>query len=90
MNLFKMNGILEDHLQSIEDFVLVEDKIVTYKWVSKFLKVHTNTAKQLLHAFATKEEFAKKLLVTYFISGEVKNESGVKFCLVNRDDVEKS
>uniref|UniRef100_T1HYW5 DNA polymerase delta subunit 3 n=1 Tax=Rhodnius prolixus TaxID=13249 RepID=T1HYW5_RHOPR len=88
-----MNGVLEDHLQSIEDFVLVEDKIVTYKWLSKALKVHINTAKQLLHAFTTKKEYDKKLLVTYLISGEEKCESGKKFCLVNKahlDSVKQS
>lgn len=46
-----------------------------------------------MHAFTTKKEYDKKLLVTYLISGEEKCESGKKFCLVNKahlDSVKQS
>ncbi|KAF6214074.1 hypothetical protein GE061_011805 [Apolygus lucorum] len=84
-----MNGELEGHLQNIEDFVQIDDKIVTYKWISKVLKVHTNTAKQLLFAYSKKPEVVDKLLVTYIVAGEQHDGKGLNFQLVQEKDLEK-
>uniref|UniRef100_A0A146KPK0 DNA polymerase delta subunit 3 n=1 Tax=Lygus hesperus TaxID=30085 RepID=A0A146KPK0_LYGHE len=85
-----MNGQLEAHLQNIEDFIQIDDKIVTYKWISKVLKVHTNTAKQLLFAYSKKPEVSDKLLVTYIVAGEQQDGKGLNFQLVREKDLEET
>ncbi|XP_014246840.1 DNA polymerase delta subunit 3-like [Cimex lectularius] len=83
-------GELQKYLRNIEDFVLVEDKIVTYKYLSKALQVHVNTAKQLLYAFSESSDNADKILTTYLIGGEQGKKGKFAFILVKSDEIEEA
>ncbi|BES91604.1 polymerase (DNA-directed), delta 3, accessory subunit [Nesidiocoris tenuis] len=82
-----MNGKLEEYLQKIEEFLEVDDRIVTYKWISKTLRVHTNTAKQLLYAYTNSNSKPGKYLVTYVVAGERPDGEGLDFRLVNETNL---
>lgn len=79
------------YIQNIEEFVIDENKVVTYKWLSKTLGVHVNTAKQLLYAFATQSGEAKTAGIkkTYLISGVLLNDGGCKVTVVQEDNLQK-
>lgn len=82
------SNLIKKYMQNIEDFVFIEDKIVTYLWLCQILKIHANTAKQLLHAFAIKEDVKNKLLITYVLGGELKNGKGRLLKLIIGDSKE--
>ncbi|CAH1400181.1 unnamed protein product [Nezara viridula] len=82
------SSLIKKYMQSIEDFVFIEDKIVTYLWLCQILKIHVNTAKQLLHAFATEQDAKNRLLITYVLGGELKNGKGRLLKLVIGDSKE--
>lgn len=82
-------GRLNKLLQNIEDFVFIEEKIVTCVWLCQVLKIHVNTAKQLLHAFLQGDAVADKVLVTYLIGGDLKDGRGKQIKLVE-DGVRES
>ncbi|XP_049773758.1 DNA polymerase delta subunit 3-like [Schistocerca cancellata] len=79
------------YIQNIEEFVLDENKVVTYKWLSKTLGVHVNTAKQLLYAFATQSAEAKTAGIkkTFLISGVLLNDGGCKVAVVQEENLQK-
>ncbi|XP_042242731.1 DNA polymerase delta subunit 3-like [Homarus americanus] len=65
------------YLENLDEFVNDESRIVTYKWLSLTLGVHTNVAKQMLYHFVTSQRDADKgdgLNVTYVVSGIVGDE----------------
>nr|XP_045596597.1 DNA polymerase delta subunit 3-like isoform X2 [Procambarus clarkii] len=65
------------YLENLDEFINDEGKIVTYKWLSLTLGVHTNVAKQMLYHFVTSQRDSDKgddLSVTYFVSGVVAGE----------------
>ncbi|XP_064638777.1 DNA polymerase delta subunit 3-like isoform X2 [Lineus longissimus] len=69
-------AIDEMYLENLEEFVFDEDKIVTYKWLSRSLAVHVNAAKQMLYSFVDHQRNKKdvdSLNVTYLVCG-VKGE----------------
>ncbi|XP_069698207.1 DNA polymerase delta subunit 3-like [Periplaneta americana] len=78
---------LNMYLQNIEEYVMVKDKVVTYKWLSKTLDIHINTAKQLLFEF--KSRLKEEVNVTYLIGGILHNKKGCKILIVNENDVAK-
>ncbi|XP_067008792.2 DNA polymerase delta subunit 3 isoform X1 [Anabrus simplex] len=87
-----MNEELEKlYLQNIEEYIFDEDKIVTYKWLSKTLNVHVNTAKQLLYTFSTEIESNRKpeLQLTYLVGGLLHDGKGCRFQVVREDDLLK-
>ncbi|XP_020620218.1 DNA polymerase delta subunit 3-like isoform X1 [Orbicella faveolata] len=62
----------ELYLANLDEFVNDEDKIVTYKWLSRTLSVPVNKAKQMLYAFAQKQKTSKSashLNITYIVGG---------------------
>ncbi|KAJ9582022.1 hypothetical protein L9F63_003605 [Diploptera punctata] len=74
-------------LQNIEEYVLDEEQIVTYKWLSKNFDIHVNTAKQLLYSFASENK--DKVHLTYLICGLLKNGIGGSVKIVREEDVNK-
>ncbi|KAK2566535.1 DNA polymerase delta subunit 3 [Acropora cervicornis] len=72
----------ELYLENLDEFVNDEDKIVTYKWLSRTLSVPANKAKQMLYAFVQKQRASHsphELNITYFIGGRcVADEDTVK------------
>lgn len=81
------NDAFKMFLQNIEEYVMDEDKIVTYKWLSKNFSIHVNTAKQLLYSFASSQK--DKVHLTYLIGGFLKNSVGCSVQIVREDDVDK-
>ncbi|XP_070537983.1 DNA polymerase delta subunit 3-like [Ptychodera flava] len=79
------------YLENLQEYVLDENKIVTYKWLSKTLSVHVNQAKQMLYTFACKQKKSKTpVTTTYLISG-IKNKGDIavqKVAIIREDDLE--
>ncbi|XP_023348301.1 DNA polymerase delta subunit 3 isoform X2 [Eurytemora carolleeae] len=75
-----MENIDSMFLENLEEWVLEEDKVITYKFLSRALKCHVNVAKQMLFNFI--EEQRKKnsteLGVVYLISASVNNDGNKK------------
>ena len=92
-----MDKVDEMYMENLEEWILEEEKVVTYKFLSRNLKVHVNVAKQMLFNFIkTRKE---KCVVVYLVSGLVENndhdDDGVtlntsqKVVLVKEEDLEK-
>ncbi|XP_067057698.1 DNA polymerase delta subunit 3-like [Acropora muricata] len=85
----------ELYLENLDEFVNDEDKIVTYKWLSRTLSVPANKAKQMLYAFVQKQRASNsphELNITYFVGGRcVADEDTVhKFSIIHEKDLEES
>lgn len=62
------------NLQTVEELILDEDKVLTYMYLSKKLCIHVNESKELLSSFIKKCKASKppvKTHVNYLISGLV-------------------
>lgn len=75
------------YLENLDEWILEENKVVTYKFLSRSLQVHVNTAKQMLWNFVESKQGACKGVV-YLVSGQV--SSGVKVMLVKEEELEKT
>jgi len=62
------------YMENLEEWILEENKVVTYKYLSRALKVHVNVAKQMLYNFVTSNKSKQLLGIVYLISGLVENE----------------
>ena len=61
------------YMENLDEWILEENKVVTYKYLSRSLKVHVNVAKQMLFNFAeTKKSSSTPLLgIVYLVLGMV-------------------
>ena len=61
------------YMENLEEWIEEEDNVVTYKYISRNLKVHVNVAKQMLFNFvdSRKTSGSKQLGVVYLVSGLV-------------------
>ena len=65
----KVDGM---YMENLEEWIEEEDLVVTYKYISRNLKVHVNVAKQMLYNFvASRKSSESKLGVVYLVSGLV-------------------
>ena len=65
------------YMENLEEWVLEEDKVVTYKYLSRNLKVHVNVAKQMLFNFVqSRQSSGDNLGVVYLMSGLVPAKGG--------------
>ncbi|XP_067136022.1 DNA polymerase delta subunit 3-like [Centruroides vittatus] len=84
----------EEILDRIEVFVIHENKIVTYKWLSKVLSLNCNSAKQYLQKFVNRHQFkVDQLNICYFVAGfqVLKDDSKIyKFIITSEENLEKS
>jgi len=81
------------YMENLDEWIFDENKVVTYKYLSRSLKCHVNVAKQMLFNFLTeqKKKDSSSLGVVYLVSGFCKigeNTSGMKVCLVKEQDME--
>lgn len=81
-------------IENLEEWILEEDKVVTYKLLSRALKCHVNVAKQMLFNFVTeqKEKRNSELGIVYLVSGNVKSlgeDSKLKVVLVEERNLEE-
>jgi len=61
----------EMYMEDLDGWILEENKVVTYKFLSRALDVHVNTAKQMLWSYKESKQGACKGVV-YFVSGLTK------------------
>ena len=72
----------DNYLEDLEEWIQDEDKVVTYKFLSRNLKVHVNVAKQMLFNYVDIRKSSgshqekdsrksSKLGVVYLVSGLV-------------------
>ncbi|GIY94309.1 DNA polymerase delta subunit 3 [Caerostris extrusa] len=79
----------ETCIEKLEQFVLDEYRIVTYKVLSRELNIHVNEAKQYLQEFLEKQKSENvSLNVMYFLAGVIEN--GIKIFVVPEKDLEKT
>ena len=84
------------YLENLDEWVIEEKKVVTYKYLSRSLKVHVNVAKQMLFEFLeTKKKAGSRLHgVLYLVSGIVLEKDGdktlQKVVLVKEKDLENT
>ncbi|XP_072118573.1 DNA polymerase delta subunit 3 isoform X1 [Mobula birostris] len=84
---------LELSMENVEELVMDENRIVTYKMLSHSLGIHVNQAKQLLYYYVErkrKENSGAQLHVTYLVSGKAE-EDGIsyhKVAVVREDQLE--
>lgn len=68
------------YLDNLDEYVNDEGRIVTYKWLSLTLGVHSNVAKQMLHHFVTQQrgdgDGGGGLTLTYLLTGVVEESDG--------------
>ncbi|XP_020290983.1 DNA polymerase delta subunit 3-like [Pseudomyrmex gracilis] len=64
---------LDEHLEKLTGYVFDNDKLVTYKWLSKELKVHVNIAKQILWKFYHQYHENGDIECTYLLMGLLKD-----------------
>uniref|UniRef100_UPI00398F3456 DNA polymerase delta subunit 3 isoform X3 n=1 Tax=Pristiophorus japonicus TaxID=55135 RepID=UPI00398F3456 len=84
---------LELVADNIEELVVDENRIVTYKMLSQFLGMHVNQAKQMLYYYVErkrKENSGAQLHVTYLVSGKAVEDgtSCHKVAVVREDQLE--
>ncbi|RIA97055.1 DNA polymerase subunit Cdc27 [Glomus cerebriforme] len=75
-----------DQLIIVEQLVLQERKIVTYGWLSRYLNIHANKAKQLLYKFISSKENGVHAI--YCICGLTANNSQHTVTLVTQEKLE--
>ncbi|XP_078381074.1 uncharacterized protein LOC144663867 isoform X2 [Oculina patagonica] len=85
----------ELYFANLDEFVNDEDKIVTYKWLSRTLSVPANKAKQMLYAFVQKQKAAKSashLNITYIIGGRssVDGEIVQRYVITQDENLEET
>lgn len=91
-----MAGSLKENeiLEKLETFVIHENKIVTYKWLSKTFSLDCNIAKQYLQKFIDTQKFkVDQINICYFVAGfQVLNDNSkiYKFLITSDKNLEKS
>ncbi|KFM72813.1 DNA polymerase delta subunit 3, partial [Stegodyphus mimosarum] len=84
----------EDCIDKLEQLICDENKIVTYKMLSRELKIHVNKAKMYMFEFLMKQNLKANanLQVHYFLAGDVgqDNRKVMKVLVVSQDAVEQA
>jgi len=68
------------YMENLSEWLFEEERVVTYKYLARSLKLHVNVAKQMLFNFRTENE--DKLATVFLLSGLV-NEDGGQFTKVS-------
>lgn len=76
---------LEEYLDTVAGYIYDSDKLVTYKWLSKELEVHVNTAKQILWEFVQRQH-ENKLECTYLLIGTL-HKGGIRVEVIKEADL---
>ncbi|GBN49352.1 hypothetical protein AVEN_246070-1 [Araneus ventricosus] len=81
----------EAHFEKLEQFILDESRMVTYKIISRELKISVNEAKQYLQEFL-EDHKSENLNATYFLSGVAGTEPGspLKVYVVSKNNLQKT
>lgn len=60
---------LDEYLETVAGFIFDDDKLVTYKWLSKELEVHVNVAKHILWEFWQRNRNEKSFDCAFLLMG---------------------
>ncbi|XP_076287419.1 uncharacterized protein LOC143212457 [Lasioglossum baleicum] len=77
---------LEEYLETVSGYIFDNDKLVTYKWLSKELEVHVNIAKQILWEFRQRKKNENTFDCTYLLMGILK-EDDIRVEVVKEKDL---
>ncbi|XP_018346926.1 PREDICTED: DNA polymerase delta subunit 3-like [Trachymyrmex septentrionalis] len=77
------------HLETLAGHVFDNDKLVTYKWLSKELHIHVNIAKQMLWDFYQKYQSNNNIECTYLLIGHLK-EKGMRVEVVKGSNLSEA
>ncbi|XP_076649766.1 uncharacterized protein LOC143357276 [Halictus rubicundus] len=80
---------LDEYLETVAGYIFDNDKLVTYKWLSKELEVHVNIAKLILWEFWQRKKDEKTFDCTYLLMGILK-EDGIRVEVVKEKDLESA
>ncbi|XP_006624674.1 DNA polymerase delta subunit 3-like [Apis dorsata] len=77
---------LHEYLEIVAGYIFDDDKLVTYKWLSKVLEVHVNIAKQILWEFWQKYKKEKEFVCTFLLMG-ILYDNGMHVEIVKEKDL---
>ncbi|XP_043248618.1 DNA polymerase delta subunit 3-like [Colletes gigas] len=77
---------LDDYLETVAGYIFDNDKLVTYKWLSKELGVHVNIAKQILWEFWQRYKEEKDFDCTFLLIG-VLHDGGMRVEVLKEKDL---
>ncbi|XP_015114349.1 DNA polymerase delta subunit 3-like [Diachasma alloeum] len=79
---------MEVYRQTLAGYIHDDDKFVTYKWLSKELEVHVNTAKEILADYWEKHK-DDGIVATVMLIGNLK-DGGIRVEVVRASDLEEA
>ncbi|XP_054012698.1 DNA polymerase delta subunit 3-like [Hylaeus anthracinus] len=79
---------LDEYLETVAGYIFDNDKLVTYKWLSKELEVHVNIAKQILWAFWQRYKEEKSFECSFLLMG-VLHDSGMRVEVLKEKDLSR-
>nr|XP_033340286.1 DNA polymerase delta subunit 3-like [Megalopta genalis] len=77
---------LNKYLETVDEYIFDNDKLVTYKWLSKELEVHVNIAKQILWEFWQQKKDEKTFDCTFLLMGTLK-DGGIRIEVIKEKDL---
>ncbi|XP_043585559.1 DNA polymerase delta subunit 3-like [Bombus pyrosoma] len=77
---------LPEYLETVAEYIFDNDKLVTYKWLSKELEVHVNVAKQILWEFWQRYKKEKDFNCTFLLIG-ILHDGGMRVEIVREKDL---
>lgn len=77
---------LDEYLETVAGYIFDDDKLVTYKWLSKELEVHVDIAKQILWKFCQKYKKEKSFDCTLLLMG-ILPDDGMRVEVVKEKDL---
>ncbi|EEB18689.1 DNA polymerase subunit delta, putative [Pediculus humanus corporis] len=81
-------SLLKSYLETLEELIIDENKIVTYKSLSKSLGIHVNTSKQLLYTFLLQcKDKNSNICATHLLAGKL-NDGSLNVTIVNENEKE--
>ncbi|XP_076246569.1 uncharacterized protein LOC143186725 [Calliopsis andreniformis] len=77
---------LDEYLETVAGFLFDNDKLVTYKWLSKELEIHVNIAKHVLWEFWQRHKKEKSFDCTFLLMGLL-HDGGMRVEVVKETDL---
>ncbi|KOX81364.1 DNA polymerase delta subunit 3 [Melipona quadrifasciata] len=77
---------LHEYLETVAGYIFDDDKLVTYKWLSKELEVHVNVAKQILWEFWQKYKEKKQFECVFLLMGHL-HDDGMRVEIVKEKNL---
>ncbi|KAI4486026.1 hypothetical protein M0804_006515 [Polistes exclamans] len=78
---------MDQYLEILNGYIYDDDKVVTYKWLSKELEVHVNIAKQVLWEFWQKHQKEDNITSTVMLIGYLKS-GGMRVEVVKQSNLD--